>query len=155
MNTIQIKNGSTVPLNSQLANYELGYVRGGNLYINNGGAIIQLTDSRVIGIINSDNYLQLPKIEQADFEANKFLIANSENEVYHRTAEQVLSDIGAFSASGGTISGDVLINNSLTLKDLFLNGKIVLKEGIHYGYSNPNIAKIEGVKGQLYFVLSD
>ena len=150
MNTIQIKNGSTIPLNSQLANFELGYVRGGSLYINNNGNIVQLADPRVVNIIDSDNYLQLPRVDQADFEGNKFLIINGENKVYYRTAEQALSDLGAFPASGGTIDGDVFIN-----KGLFLNEKIVLKEGIQYGYSNPNVAKIPGVKGQLYFVLSE
>lgn len=150
MNTIQIKNGSTVPLNSQLANFELGYVRGGSLYINNNGNIVQLADPRVVNIIDSNNYLQLPRVDQADFQGNKFLIVDDKNKIYYRTAQQVLSDIGAFSASGGTISGDVIINNGL-----FLNGKIVLKEGVQYGYSNPNEAKIPGVKGQLYFVLSE
>ena len=149
MNTIQIKNGSTVPLNSQLANFELGYVRGGSLYINNNGNIVQLADPRIVNIIDSDNYLQLPRVDQADFQGNKFLIVNDENKIYYRTAEQVLSDLGAFSASGGTISGDVFIN-----KGLFLNEKIVLKQGVQYGYSNPNVAKIPGEKGQLYFVLS-
>ena len=150
MNTIQIKNGSTIPLNSQLANFELGYVRGGSLYINNNGNIVQLTNPKVVGIIDQDNYLQLPKVDQANFEGNKFLIINDENKVYYRTAEQVLLDLGAFSTSGGTINGDVTIK-----KGLFLNEKLVLKEGIQYGYSNPNVAKIPGVKGQLYFVLSE
>lgn len=150
MNTIQIKNGSTVPLNSQLANFELGYVRGGSLYINNNGNIVQLANPRVVNIIDSNNYLQLPRVDQADFQGNKFLIVDDKNKIYYRTTQQVLSDIGAFSASGGTISGDVIIN-----KGLFLNGKIVLKEGVQYGYSNPNEAKIPGVKGQLYFVLSE
>lgn len=150
MNTIQIKNGSTVPLNSQLANFELGYVRGGSLYINNNGNIVQLADPRVVNIIDSNNYLQLPKVDQADFQGNKFLIVDDKNKIYYRTAKQALQDLGAFSASGGTISGDVIINNGL-----FLNGKIVLKEGVQYGYSNPNEAKIPGVKGQLYFVLSE
>lgn len=150
MNTIQIKNGSTVPLNSQLANFELGYVRGGSLYINNNGNVVQLADPRVVNIIDPDNYLQLPRVDQADFQGNKFLIISDENKIYYRTAEQALSDLGAFSASGGTINGDVFIN-----KGLFLNEKIVLKEGIQYGYSNPNVAKIPGVRGQLYFVLSE
>lgn len=150
MNTIQIKNGTTVPLNSQLANFELGYVRGGSLYINNNGNVVQLADPRVVNIIDPDNYLQLPRVDQADFQGNKFLIISDENKIYYRTVEQALSDLGAFSASGGTINGDVFIN-----KGLFLNEKIVLKEGIQYGYSNPNVAKIPGVRGQLYFVLSE
>ena len=150
MNTIQIRNGATEPTSSQLANFELGYVRNGSLYINNNGSIVQLADPRVVNIIDSNNYLQLPRVDQADFEGNKFLIINDENKVYYRTAQQALSDLGAFSASGGTISGDVFVN-----KGLFLNEKIVLKEGIQYGYSNPNVAKIPGVKGQLYFVLSE
>lgn len=149
MNTIQIKNGTTIPLNSQLANFELGYVRGGSLYINNNGNIVQLTNPRVVNIIDSNNYLQLPKVDQADFQGNKFLIVDDENKIYYRTAEQALSDLGAFSASGGTIDGDVLIINGL-----FLNGKIVLKKGVHYGDTDPNDAKIPGEEGQIYFVLS-
>lgn len=150
MNTIQIRNGATEPTSSQLANFELGYVRNGSLYINNNGSIVQLADPRVVNIIDSNNYLQLPRVDQADFKGNKFLIINDEKKVYYRTAQQALLDLGAFSTSGGTIDGDVIIN-----KGLFLNEKIVLKEGIQYGYSNPNVANIPGVKGQLYFVLSE
>lgn len=149
MNTIQIKNGITIPLSSQLANFELGYVRGGSLYINNDGKIVQLADPRVANIIDSDNYLQLPKVDQAVFKSDKFLIIDGENKIYYRTAKQVLSDLGAFSASGGTIDGDVLIKEGL-----FLKGKIVLIKGVHYGDTDPNDAKIPGEEGQIYFVLS-
>lgn len=54
-NTIQIKNGSSVPKTNQLSPYELGYVQNGALYINNNGKIVQLTDPNVINLINSDN----------------------------------------------------------------------------------------------------
>ena len=159
-NTIQIKRGMSVPNLEQLESYELGYVNNGNLYIretikDDGGKItsdkiIQLTGPEATGLINADNYLKLPRVDQANFEADKFLVLDEENKAYYRNAEQVLSDLGAFSTNGGSISGDVNFN-----KDIFLNGKIVLKEGIHYGYSDPNVANIPGVKGQLYFVLSD
>lgn len=54
-NIIQIKNGSSIPNTNQLSPYELGYVQGGALYINNNGQIAQLTDPNVINLINSDN----------------------------------------------------------------------------------------------------
>ena len=55
---------------------------------------------------------------------------------------------------GGTFDGTFNFTNKLTLNELLLNGKIILKEGVHYGYDNPNEAKIPGEKGQIYFVLS-
>ena len=53
-NVIQIKNGSETPSINQLTPYELGYVHGGALYINNNGQIVQLTEPQVIGFINAN-----------------------------------------------------------------------------------------------------
>jgi hypothetical protein len=39
MNTIKIKHGTKAPTASDLAPFELGYVKGGALYINNEGTI--------------------------------------------------------------------------------------------------------------------
>jgi hypothetical protein len=39
MNTIKIKHGTSAPTVSNLTPFELGYVKGGALYINNDGAI--------------------------------------------------------------------------------------------------------------------
>lgn len=61
---------------------------------------------------------------------------------------------------GGTFPGTFNFTgkttlNELTLKELLLlNGKVVLKEGVHYGDTDPNDAKIPGEEGQIYFVLS-
>ena len=55
-NTICIKHGSSVPTTSNLAPFELGYVKDGALYINNDGAIQQLTGLAATGLVNSSNY---------------------------------------------------------------------------------------------------
>lgn len=154
-NIITIKHGNGEP-NGKLLPYELGYRDDtGALYINNGDGAVQLANQKIVKLINSNNYLQLPEVKEANFKANNFLVSSSEKEVYYRTAQQVLSDIGAFSTNGGTISGDVIVNAALTAKDLLINGKIVLKEGVSYGNLNPIIANIPGVKGQIYFVLPE
>ena len=61
-NTIQIKHGSSVPTTSNLAPFELGYVKDGALYINNDGTIQQLTGLAASGLVNSFIYLKLPAI---------------------------------------------------------------------------------------------
>lgn len=141
MNTIQIKNGSTVPLNSQLANFELGYVRGGELYINNGGTIVQLTSSAAAGLI-SDGSLKLPALNTVDEAQDYILVADDQGKVYSRTPSQICSDIGALSLSGGTITGKTT-----------LNGAIVVGAN-NYGYTDPNTDGKTGVPGQLYFVIT-
>lgn len=141
-NVIQIKNGATVPTTSNLQPYELGYVRGGALYINNNGAIAQLTNPKVIDLVNSDNYLVLPTITNANKNTKKFLVCDSNGQVKFRTGANVLNDIGALSTSGGTVSGNLTVNGNLT-------GKLIVSSG-NWGTSAPTGT---GVNGQLYFVL--
>lgn len=147
-NVIQIKNGATVPTTSNLQPYELGYVRGGALYINNNGTIAQLTNPKVIGLVNSSNYLVLPTITNANSDTNKFLVCDSNRQVKFRTGANVLSDIGALSTSGGTISGNLTVTGNLTANGN-LTGKLIVSSG-NWGNSAPTKA---GVNGQLYFVL--
>lgn len=147
-NVIQIKNGATVPTTSNLQPYELGYVRGGSLYINNNGTIAQLTNPKVIGLVNSSNYLVLPTITNANSDMDKFLVCDSNGQVKFRTGANVLSDIGALSTSGGTISGNLTVTGNLTTNGN-LTGKLVVSSG-NWGNSAPTAA---GVNGQLYFVI--
>ena len=141
-NVIQIKNGASAPTTSNLQPYELGYVRGGALYINNNGTIAQLTNPKTINLVNSSNYLVLPTITNANTDTDKFLVCDSSNQVKFRTGANVLSDIGALSTSGGTISGDLTVTGSVS-------GTLVVKSG-NWGTSAPTGS---GVNGQLYFVL--
>ena len=142
-NTICIKHGSSVPTTSNLAPFELGYVKDGALYINNDGTIQQLTGLAASGLVNSSNYLVIPTIPVATEKQFKILVANDSNVVYSRTPAQICSDIGAFSSSGGTVSGTTTFN-----------GAIVVGSG-SYGTINPNDAGITGTVGQLYFVLTE
>ena len=142
-NTIQIKHGSSVPTTSNLAPFELGYVKDGELYINNNGTIQQLTGLAASGLVNSSNYLVIPTIPAATTKQTKILVANSNNIVYSRTPAQIRSDIGAFASSGGTVSGATTFN-----------GAIVVGSS-SYGTTNPNDAGITGTVGQLYFVLTE
>lgn len=142
-NTIQIKHGSSVPTTSNLAPFELGYVKDGALYINNDGTIQQLTGLAASGLVNSSNYLVIPTIPAATTKQTKILVANSNNVVYSRTPAQIRSDIGAFASSGGTVSGATTFN-----------GAIVVGSS-SYGTTNPNDAGITGTVGQLYFVLTE
>lgn len=142
-NTIQIKHGSSVPTTSNLAPFELGYVKDGALYINNDGTIQQLTGLAASGLVNSSNYLVIPTIPAATAKQTKILVANSNNVVYSRTPAQICSDIGAFASSGGTVSGTTTFN-----------GAIVVGSS-SYGTTNPNDAGITGTVGQLYFVLTE
>lgn len=149
-NTIQIKNGASAPSSSQLASYELGYVRGGSLYINNGGTIVELANPKTAGLVNSSNYLKLPSVTATTSNTGRILVADSDGVVYYKTAANIRSEIGAFASSGGTISGATTINNTLTVSGkLTANGAIVVDTD-SYGSSVPTAA---GTTGQLYFVL--
>lgn len=147
-NVIQIKNGATVPLTSNLQPYELGYVRGGSLYINNNGAIVQLANPKTADLVNSNNYLVLPTITNANKNTKKFLVCDDDDQVKFRTNAEVRSDIGALSTSGGTISGNLTVTGNLTANGN-LTGKLIVSSG-NWGASIPTTA---GVNGQLYFVL--
>lgn len=153
-NTIQIKHGSSVPTTSNLAPFELGYVKGGALYINNDGTIQQLTGLAASGLVNSSNYLKLPAITATTSNTGRILVANSSGVVYYKTPANIRSEIGALSTGGGTISGNLTISGKLTA-----NGTIVVDTN-SYGDYDPNGVPgdsskpaIDGVTGQLYFVL--
>lgn len=153
-NTIQIKNGASAPTSSQLANYELGYVRGGNLYINNNGTIVQLTDSKTIGLVNDSSYLKIPAIAATTTKTGKILVCDSDGVVYYKTPANIRSEIGAFASSGGTVSGATTFSKTVTISGLLTaNGAIVVDDS-SYGDTNPNDAGIEGTTGQLYFVIT-
>lgn len=170
-NTIQIKHGSTIPTIDNLSPYELGYVHNGELYINNNGVIVQLTgklDENLNGLIK-DGKLTISQFEiipKSEYKQDKILVTNDDNQLLYREPEEILQDIRGYSINGGTINGNVEINgkittqqeatfnNSLTIiGSLLTNGAIILKEGVSYGYRNPNDANIPGVKGQIYFLL--
>ena len=159
MNTIQIKRGSSVPSLTQLESYELGYVNNGNLYIretikNDSGTvtsdkIVQLTGLAATGLVNNNSYLKLPAVTSTTSNTGRILVADSTGIVYYKTPTNIRKEIKAFSTEGGTISGDTLLEKGLTV-----DGSIILKEGVSYGYEDPNEAKIPGVKGQIYFLLT-
>lgn len=147
-NTIQIKHGSSVPTTSNLAPFELGYVKDGALYINNDGTIAQLTDPKTIGIIDANNRLKIPSITAVSSGTNldKFLVCNSSGVVYYKTAENALIELKALPLAGGTVTGATSFNGSLTA-----NGALIVKKDISYGDSKPNDS--DGQLGQLFFVL--
>lgn len=170
-NTIQIKHGNTIPTTDNLSPYELGYVHNGELYINHNGVIVQLTgklDENLNGLIK-DGKLTISQFEiipKSEYKQEKILVTNNDNQLLYREPEEILQDIRGYSINGGTINGNVEINgkittqqeatfnNSLTIiGSLLANGAIILKEGVSYGYRNPNDANIPGVKGQIYFLL--
>ena len=170
-NTIQIKHGSTIPTIDNLSPYELGYVHNGELYINNNGVIVQLTgklDENLNGLIK-DGKLTISQFEiipKSQYKQDKILVTNDDNQLLYREPEEILQDIKGYSINGGTINGNVEINGKITTQQeatfnnslsiigsLLTNGAIVLKEGVSYGYRNPNDANIPGVKGQIYFLL--
>ena len=170
-NTIQIKHGSIVPTTSNLAPFELGYVKGGALYINNDGSIQQLTgnvDESLNGLIK-DGRLTISQFEiipKSEYKQEKVLVTNDDNQLLYREPEEILQDINGYSINGGTINGNVEINGKITTQQeatfnnslsiigsLLANGAIILKEGVSYGYQNPNDANIPGIKGQIYFLL--
>lgn len=171
-NTIQIKHGGTIPTIDNLSPYELGYVHNGELYINNNGIIVQLTgklDENLNGLIKDGKLTisQFGIIPKSEYKQDKILVTNDDNQLLYREPEEILSDIKGYSIYGGIIDGDVeingklttqqeaIFNNSLTIaSSLLANGTIILKEGVSYGYENPNDANIPGIKGQIYFLLS-
>ena len=149
MNTIKIKHGSSVPTTSNLVPFELGYVKGGALYINNDGTITQLTGLAATGLVNANSYLKLPVVTSTTSNTGRILVADSAGIVYYKTPANIRSEIGALSTSGGTISGNLTITGKLTA-----NGTIIVDTD-SYGTTNPNDAGITGTTGQLYFVLTD
>lgn len=149
MNTILIKHGSSAPTTSNLAPFELGYVKGGALYINNDGIIQQLTGLAATGLVNSNSYLQLPAITATTTNTDRILVADDAGIVYYKTATDILSEIGALStANGGTIAKDLTVTGKITA-----NGTIVVNDK-SYGTTDPNTAGITGTLGQLYFVIT-
>lgn len=147
-NIIKIKHGASAPTNTQLSEYELGYVHNGALYINNGGTITQLTGLAATGLVNNNSYLQLPAIEATTSDTGRILVADNTGIVYYKTPANILSEIGALSTGGGTISGNLTISGKLTA-----NGTIVVDTD-SYGTTDPNTAGITGTLGQLYFVIT-
>lgn len=147
MNTIKIKHGTSAPTVSNLVPFELGYVKGGALYINNDGTITQLTGLAATGLVNANSYLKLPVVASTTSNTGRILVADSTGIVYYKTPANILSEIGALSTSGGTISGN-----------LTANGAIIVKQGVSYGNIDPNIANsggpLSGTTGQLYFVIT-
>ena len=170
-NTIQIKHGSTIPTINNLSPYELGYVQNGELYINNNGVIVQLTgkvDESLNGLIKDGNLTisQFELIPKSEYKQEKILVTNDDNQLLYREPGEILQDINGYSINGGTINGNVEINGKITTQQeatfnnslsiigsLLANGAIILKEGVSYGYQNPNDANIPGIKGQIYFLL--
>ena len=170
-NTIQIKHGSTIPTINNLSPYELGYVQNGELYINNNGVIVQLTgkvDESLNGLIKDGRLTisQFEVIPKSEYKQEKILVTNNDNQLLYREPEEILQDINGYSINGGTINGNVEINGKITTQQeatfndslsiigsLLTNGAIILKEGVSYGYQNPNDANIPGIKGQIYFLL--
>ena len=147
-NTIQIKNGSSVPTASNLAPFELGYVKDGALYINNNGTIVQLTGLAATGLVNANSYLRLPAVTSTTSNTGRILVADSTGIVYYKTPANILSEIGALStANGGTIAKDLTVTGKITA-----NGTIIVNNK-SYGTTDPNTAGIAGTLGQLYFVL--
>ena len=170
-NTIQIKHGNTIPTTDNLSPYELGYVQNGELYINNNGVIVQLTgkvDESLNGLIKDGRLTisQFEVIPKSEYKQEKILVTNDDNQLLYREPEEILQDINGYSINGGTINGNVEINGKITTQQeatfnnslsiigsLLTNGAIILKEGVSYGYQNPNDANIPGIKGQIYFLL--
>ena len=148
-NTIKIKHGASAPTNTQLSEYELGYVHNGALYINNGGTITQLTGLAATGLIGANNYLKLPAIAATTSNTGRILVADSTGIIYYKTPANILGEIGALStANGGTIAKDLTVTGKITA-----NGTIIVNNN-SYGTTDPNTAGITGTLGQLYFVIT-
>ena len=148
-NTIQIKHGSSVPTTSNLAPFELGYVKDGALYINNNGTIVQLTGLAATGLVNANSYLRLPAVTSTTSNTGRILVADSTGIVYYKTPANILSEIGALSTTnGGTIAKDLTVTGKITA-----NGTIIVNNK-SYGTTDPNTAGIAGTLGQLYFVIT-
>ena len=149
MNTIKIKHGSSVPTTSNLVPFELGYVKGGALYINNDGTITQLTGLAATGLVNANSYLKLPAVAATTSNTGRILVTDSTGIVYYKTPANILSEIGALStANGGTIAKDLTVTGKITA-----NGTIIVNNK-SYGTTDPNTAGITGTLGQLYFVVT-
>lgn len=149
MNTIKIKHGSSAPTTSNLAPFELGYVKGGALYINNDGTITQLTGLAATGLVNANSYLKLPAVAATTSNTGRILVTDSTGIVYYKTPANILSEIGALStANGGTIAKDLTVTGKITA-----NGTIIVNNK-SYGTTDPNTAGITGTLGQLYFVVT-
>lgn len=149
MNTIKIKHGSGVPTTSNLVPFELGYVKGGALYINNDGTITQLTGLAATGLVNANSYLKLPAVAATTSNTGRILVTDSTGIVYYKTPANILSEIGALStANGGTIAKDLTVTGKITA-----NGTIIVNNK-SYGTTDPNTAGITGTLGQLYFVVT-
>ena len=148
-NTIQIKHGSSVPTTSNLAPFELGYVKDSALYINNNGTIVQLTGLAATGLVNANSYLRLPAVTSTTSNTGRILVADSTGIVYYKTPANILSEIGALStANGGTIAKNLTVTGKITA-----NGTIIVNNK-SYGTTDPNTAGIAGTLGQLYFVIT-
>lgn len=148
-NVIKIKNGPDVPGVSDLQSYELGYVRGGALYINNNGTIVQLTDPKTSDLINSSNYLKIPKVAQTTSNTGRILVSDSNGVVYYKAPADIRSEIGAFASTGGTVSGATTFSSTLTVNNTLTAKTLVVASG-NWGTSSPTGA---GTQGQLYFKL--
>ena len=147
MNTIKIKHGSGDP-SGKLQAYELGFRDDtGALYINNGASTVQLTGLAATGLVNNNNYLKLPAVTSTTSNTGRILVTDTTGIVYYKTPENIRSEIGALSTTGGTISSNLTVTGLLTA-----NGCIVVNNK-SYGTTNPNDAGITGTAGQLYFVL--
>lgn len=130
-NVIQIKHGTGNPA-GKLQPYELGYSDDGCLYIGTDkNTAAKLSNPKTIELVNSNNYLVLPTITNAGSDTDKFLVCDNNGWVKFRTGADILSDIGAFPASGGVL---------------------ITTEG-NWGEVDPNTINKKGTPGQLYFVL--
>lgn len=180
-NTIQIKHGSSAPTTSNLTPFELGYVNGGKLYINEETKtedgktehnIVLLTGLSATGLVDENNYLKIPALSAATEKQDKILVADNNNIIKYRTRQEILEDIEGFSNKGGIINGNTEIKGKTITEDIEVRGKtvtedievkgniniqgfVVISEGVSYGYVDPNIANIPGVKGSIYFLLSE
>lgn len=169
-NTIQIKHGSSAPTTSNLTPFELGYVNGGKLYINEETKtedgktehnIVLLTGLSATGLVDENNYLKIPALSAAIEKQDKILVADNNNIIKYRTRQEILEDIEGFSNKGGIINGNTEIKGKTITEDIEVKGNIniqgfvVISEGVSYGYVDPNIANIPGVKGSIYFLLSE
>lgn len=148
-NVIQIRNGDTTPTTTNLNSYELGYVRGGNLYINNNGTIVQLTDVNANGLVDSNGYLKIKTIAATTASTGRILVCDSSNTIYYKTPANIRTEIGAYATSGGTIRGNATIIGSATIYGtLTANGTFKVGSN-NYGTSLPS----SGTEGQVFFLL--
>ena len=159
-NTILIKHTESTnpPTTDVLQPYELGYVKNGALYINDGGTIRAIGGSKIEGgsngIVNAPTLVcDMLAITDPWHDDTPTMIATltynsalGSNYLLYRTPTEIRGDIGALSTSGGTVSGALTVAGKLTA-----NGTIVV-DSDSYGKSVPTAA---GTTGQLYFVLTE